>query len=389
MLPLGSMQMITTQSELDTYLARIRGAEVIFLDTEFLRETTYYPKLCVVQAKIKGDDPVAIDALSPDLELQPFWSAILDERMIKVFHAGRQDLEIIVTACGHVPTPLFDTQIAASVLGYGEQAGFETLVRAILKHQLDKGSQFTDWSRRPLTERQLKYALDDVRYLEPIYERLLHDLDKQSRASWVTEDMAVLSTLETYQIDPQSLWRRVKIKSDKPRDLAVLQAVAAWREIEAQRRDLPRGRVLKDDPMAEIALHHPRTIDELCAIRGLDKGMARGKLGGGLLEAVATGLGLSDDQCPRVNKRKPLHDEQELLLDILKLVVKMRARELGMAARMLASSDDLDVLVREGFEHSPLSSGWRYDVLGRELLENPRFGFEFDLRAQTIRLTHQ
>lgn len=382
------MNLITTQSDLDAYIARIRGADVIFLDTEFLRETTYYPKLCVIQAKIKGDDPVAIDALSDDLELQPFWSAILDPSMTKVFHAGRQDLEIIVTACGQVPTPLFDTQIAASVLGHGEQAGFETLVRSILKHQLDKGSQFTDWARRPLTDRQLKYALDDVRYLEPIYERLVHELETKNRAGWVAEDMAVLSNLETYQVDPQTMWRRVKIKSDKARDLAVLQAVAAWREAEAQKRDLPRGRVLKDDPMAEIALHHPRDIDELCAIRGIDKGMARGKLGGSLLDAVAAGLATPDELCPKVTRRKPLHDEQELLLDILKLVVKMRAREMGMAARMLASSDDLDTLVREGFDHSALSSGWRYDVLGRDLIEQPHFGFELDIKNRCVRLTH-
>jgi ribonuclease D len=380
------MTFITTQTDLDAYIARIKGQAVIFLDTEFLRERTYYAQLCVVQAKIPGDDPVAIDALSPDLELLPFWDALSDKNMTKVFHSGKQDLEIIFQASGNVPTPLFDTQIAASVLGYGEQAGFETLARTVLKTQLDKGSQFTDWARRPLTDRQLKYALDDVRYLEPIYDHLVSELATKNRVSWMADDVAELSNPKTYQVDLNTLWRRVKIKSDKPRDLAVLRSITAWREIEAQARDLPRGRIIKDDPLGEIALHHPRTLDELSAIRGIDKGMVKGKLGQGLLDAVANGLAVADDDCPRIPRRKGINDEQELLLDILKLIVKMRAREMGVAAKMLASSDELDSVVRDGFDGSVLSSGWRYDAIGRDLVEKTQFAFEMDVKGQRVSL---
>ncbi len=386
MLRLGPMTFITTQSELDTYVKTIRGARVIFLDTEFMRERTYYAQLCVVQAKIPGHDPVAIDALSDDLELMPFWDAIMDPAMIKVFHSGKQDLEIIYQATGTVPTPLFDTQIAASVLGHGEQAGFETLAREILHHQLDKGSQFTDWARRPLTDRQLTYALGDVLYLEPIYDALVSELAAKGRESWVVDEMRAISSPDTYRVDEFEVWRRVKMKSDRPRDLAVLRSVAAWREREAQARDIPRGRIIKDEPLGEIAQHHPRTIDELMAIRGIDKGMVKGRLGPLLLDAIADGLAVPDAECPRFPKRKPIHDEQELLIDILKLMVKMRARELGVATRMLASTDEIDDLVRNGFDTSVMARGWRYDAMGRDLVEKREFAFEMDVKGQRVRL---
>lgn len=385
LIPMTSIpSLITLQADLTAYCQKICGQHFIMLDTEFLRETTYYPKLCLIQAKLLGDDPVAIDALADGLDLAPFWQTIRDPDLLKVFHAGRQDLEIIVKADGRVPLPLFDTQIAASVLGFGEQVGFENLVRSVLHHQLDKGSQFTDWSRRPLTDRQLKYALDDVRYLEPVYLELTKQMKAQGREDWASSDLATLCDIATYQVDPNEIWRRVKIKSDKPRDLAVLRAVAAWRELEAQRRDMPRGRIIKDEPLGEIALHHPRTIDELCAIRGLDKGMARGKLGPSLLDAITAGLAVPDDDCPKLPRKKPLNDEQEALLDILKFVVKMRAREMGIAPRLLASSDDMEQLVRNDFATTRLAKGWRYDALGRSLTENPYFGFHIDLATKRV-----
>lgn len=381
---MSASPLITTQAALEAYAASIRGASFICLDTEFLRETTYYPLLCLIQAKTPGDEPIAIDPLAEGLDLRPFWAAITDPTLLKIFHAGRQDLEIIVRATGTVPTPLFDTQIAASVLGFGEQVGFENLVRSILHHQLDKGSQFTDWSRRPLTDRQVKYALDDVRYLEPVYQELTQQLTQQARTDWVIGDMESISDVATYQPDPDEAWRRVKIKSDHPRNLAVLRSVAAWREHEAQNRNMPRGRILKDEPLAEIALHHPRDVDELCAIRGLDKGMARGKLGPGLLAAIAEGLATPDHQCPKLPRKKPLSDEQEALIDILKFVAKMRAREIGVTPRLLASADDLDHIVRHDFKTSRLASGWRYDALGKDLVENPYFGFHLDLTHKRV-----
>lgn len=383
------MTLISSQQGLNDYAASIRGAAYICLDTEFLRETTYYPKLCLLQAKLPKGEPVAIDVLAEGLDLKPFWAAIADPETIKVFHAGRQDLEIIVNATGAVPHPLFDTQIAASVLGHGDQVGFEALTRAIVKHQVDKGSQFTDWSRRPLTDRQLKYALDDVRYLEPIYLDLVHELKARGRTDWVGGDLAALGDIGAYQLDPFSMWRRIKIKSDKPRDLAVLRAVAAWRELEAQRRDMPRGRIIKDEPMAEIALHHPRSVDELCAIRGLDKGMARGKLGPSLLTAIADGLALPDDQCPKQPRKKPLNDEQENLLEILKFVIKIRARELGLSPRLLATTDDLEQIVRDDFAASRLATGWRYDAIGNDLINRPYFGFKIDIAKKRVELTNQ
>lgn len=380
------MSWITTQQDLEAYLRRVRGAPVIFLDTEFLREKTYYAQLCVVQAKIPGDEAVAIDALSDDLELLPLWEHLKDPTLLKIFHSGKQDLEIIFQACGQVPGPLFDTQIAASVLGYGEQAGFETLARSLCQVQLDKGSQFTDWARRPLTDRQLTYALDDVRYLEPIYNKLSDEITRRNRARWMDDDLKILSDPATYTVDPDMLWRRVKIKSDKPRDLAVLRAVTAWREFEAQARDLPRGRIIKDDPLAEIAVHHPRDLDALEAIRGIDRGMVRGKLGTGLLAAVEQGLAVADADCPRIPKRRGINDEQELLLDILKLIIKMRARELGVAPKIIASADELDHVVRDGFDGSVLSSGWRFEAVGRDLIEKSEFAFEMDVKNHRIQL---
>ena len=381
------MTLITTQDALNTYAARLRGQKYVLLDTEFLREKTYYPQLCLIQAMIPDDEPVAIDALAEGLDLGPFWSAIADPTLLKVFHAGRQDLEIIVKATGAVPTPLFDTQIAASVLGYGEQVGFENLVRSILKHQLDKGSQFTDWARRPLTDRQVRYALDDVRYLDPIYKRLVNELKSRKRADWLDEDIAIISDVAIYQLDENELWRRVKIRSDRPRDLAVLRSITAWREREARARDLPRGRIIKDEPLGEIALHHPRTVDELAAIRGIDKGMARGKLGSALLAAIADGLALPEEQCPSIPRKRALSDEQEALLEILKFIVKMRARELSITPRLLASGDDLEHIVRHDFATSRLASGWRLEVFGRALLDRPYFGFELDLENKRVQIT--
>ena len=381
------MTLINTQNALQEYCARLARAEIVFLDTEFLRETTYYPLLCLIQAKIpgEGEEPVAIDALA-DIDLAPLWDALRRKTLLKVFHAARQDLEIILTEMGEIPTPLFDTQIAASVLGFGEQAGFEALVRGLLHHQLDKGSQFTDWSRRPLSTRQMAYALDDVRYLEPVCEKIAALLADKGRDDWVRPDFEALANPGLYRTEPMEAWKRLKIKSDRPKDLAVLRELAAWREREAQNRNVPRGRILKDDPLVEMALHHPRTPEELTNIRGIDKGMAKNRMGQGVLDAVARGLACPEDQAPVQPRKKPLNDEQDMLLDVLKLLVRLRAREIGVAPRLLATSDDLDHLARQGLAGSALETGWRYDVLGQELAEGRLYQLRPDLKNHRVRI---
>lgn len=380
------MTVITATSDLTAFCSAVQNTAVLYLDTEFLRETTYYAKLCLIQAKIPGMDPVAIDVLAEGIDLAPFWALMDKQHILKVFHAGRQDLEIIYQATGKLPSPLFDTQIAASVLGYGDQVGFEGLVRRIVEHQLDKGSQFTDWSRRPLTDRQLRYALDDVRYLEPVYQALINELETKGRTTWIQQDMKALGDPRLYDIDAHEVWRRIKIRSDKPRDLAMLQALAAWREQEARTKNVPRNRVMKDETLVEIALHAPRNDQDLAAIRGLEKGILTGKRGERLRAAIQTGLDIPDADCPHMTRKKPLSDDQELLLDLLKVLVRMRARDIGVSSKMLASTDDLEQLVRNGFEYSPLSSGWRFDALGQELMNGKRFAFDLDIQGRTVRI---
>lgn len=363
------MSIISTQSALDSLCQSLRQHPFITIDTEFLRDKTYYPTLCLVQVAPPEGEALAIDPLAKDLDLTPLFDLLADPAVIKVFHAARQDLEIFFNLTGKIPQSIFDTQVAAMVLGYGDQIGYLNLVQDICHKKLDKGAQFTDWSRRPLTERQLYYALDDVLWLREVYVHLDRQLKQRGRTEWVFEEMGILTTPDTYQNHPEEAWQRLKLRTDKPQAIAVLMEVAKWREAEAQRRNIPRGRILRDETLLDIAVHAPQNVDELKHIRGLGEDVARGKLGQALLHAIGTGLAMPKDQIPRQERKKPLPQNLVPVVEMLKLLLRIVASENDVAARLIASPEDLEALARADNADIPAMKGWRHDVFGREALD--------------------
>src|SRR6202035_4326540 len=287
--PPASLQPITATSELADACRRMAAHPFVTIDTEFLRETTYYPLLCVAQMA-SSEEAMVIDALAPGIDLAPFYALMADEKVMKVFHAARQDIEIVWHAAKLIPHPIFDTQVAAMVLGYGDSISYDQLVQRITGDTLDKSHRFTDWSRRPLSPAQVKYAISDVTHLRDVFNALDADLHKRGRAEWVGEEMEVLTSPETYRADPETAWQRLKTRVRKPKELAVLMEVAAWREREAQTRDVPRGRVLKDDVVGETATQAPTTVERPAALRSLPKGFERSRWGDAILDAVKHGL---------------------------------------------------------------------------------------------------
>ena len=283
------MDLIATTSELAAVCARLAKHPVITVDTEFLRETTYYPLLCVVQMA-SAEEAVVIDTLADGIDLKPFFELMADEKVLKVFHAARQDIEIVWHQAGIIPHPIFDTQVAAMVLGYGDSIAYDQLVERITGHRPDKTHRFTDWSRRPLTEEQMHYAVSDVTHLRDVFAALDADLKKRGRSDWVSEEMEVLTSPKTYDFHPERAWERLKTRVRKPKELAVLMEVAAWREQEAQSRDVPRSRVLKDDAVGDIATHAPTSLERLANLRSLPKGFDRSKWGADIVAAVQRGL---------------------------------------------------------------------------------------------------
>src|SRR5882672_8348861 len=299
------MTVIADSAELAGLCQRLAKAEYIAVDTEFMRDKTYYPQLCLVQ--IAGpEEAAAIDTLAPGVDLKPLFALLLDPAVIKVFHAARQDIETFFHIAGVIPTPLVDTQVAAMVCGFGDAVSYENLAAKLAGARIDKSSRFTDWAQRPLTDRQLQYALSDVTHLRPAYEHLARRLAKTGRSKWVAEEMAVLISPATYRLEPSEAWRRIKFRNDKPRALAILREIAAWREEEAQRRDLPRGRILKDESLCEIAAHAPYNVDELARCRGLSRSIAENKQGQAILAAVKRGLDIPANQLPPVPPRRDL-----------------------------------------------------------------------------------
>src|SRR5579862_5308720 len=296
-----SMQPITTTAELAAACKRMAAHPFVTVDTEFLRETTYYPLLCVAQMATT-DEALVVDALAPGIDLSPFYELMANEKVMKVFHAARQDIEIVWHGAKLIPHPIFDTQVAAMVLGYGDSISYDQLVQRITGDTLDKSHRFTDWTRRPLTDAQLVYAVSDVTHLRQVYLALVEDLERRGRADWVAEEMSVLTSPDTYRMEPDNAWLRLKTRVRKPRELAVLIEVAAWREREAQARDVPRGRVLKDEAIGDIAVHAPTTPEKLASLRSLPKGFERSKWGAEIIEAVKRGLARNPAELPRLDK---------------------------------------------------------------------------------------
>ncbi len=339
------------------------------LDTEFLRERTYYPQLCLVQVAAPDGDAILLDPLTGD-DMTDLEEALFDPDVVKVFHAGRQDLEIFVKLYGRVPAPLFDTQVAAMALGYGESVSYAALVADVCHHSIDKSQQYTDWSIRPLSAEQLAYAADDVLYLRQVYENFVERLDRLGRRAWIDEEMAALSDAGIYTVDPEKAWERIKIRSDKPPVLAVLRGLAAWREREAQRRDIPRPRIFKDETLAEIALTQPRNAQALARVRGFPSDLAERSLGQAVLKVVEEALALPKEDMPRVERAKPFPQELQPVLEMLKMLLRIQASENGVSARLIADGDDLQALAIGG-ENANVSclQGWRREAFGASALE--------------------
>ena len=357
---------VTDTETLVSLVEQLRRAPAVGIDTEFMRERTYFARLCLIQ--IASDDvaaiidPLAIDDLSPLLEL------VSDPRVVKIFHAGSQDLEIFYRLLGAVTAPVFDTQVAATLAGFQQQVGYGALVREMLDVQLDKGDTYTDWSKRPLSDTQVEYALNDVRYLPEMYRRLVAELDKEGRTSWLAADFGRMEDPATYEPLPEEQWRRVKrVSSLNRRQLALAREVAAWRELEAQRRDVPKRWVLGDESIVEIARRGPKTANELAAVRGVSDKVNRAAQKG-ILEAVGRGLAVPEADLPSIAKRKRVQGDVDGAVDLMIALVRTRAREHGVAMPLLASRDDLERLAGGEREASPLLEGWRRSMVGDELV---------------------
>ena len=364
------MKTITTTEDLAAFCEKAAQHDYVTVDTEFLRERTYYSKLCLVQLAVAGEaenDAVLVDPLEGDLSLEPLYDLFRDTSVVKVFHAARQDLEIFFVDAGVIPQPLFDTQVAAMVCGFGEQAGYETLVRKIAKQQLDKTSRFTDWSRRPLTDAQKKYALADVTHLRDIYEFLAEKLRKNDRAKWVAEELSILTDPDTYVTHPEEAWKRVKTRNNSGRFLAIVRELAGFRESYAQSRNIPRNRVFKDDALVELASTKPATPQDLGRSRLLLREARKGDIADGILVAVRTGIECPNKDQPKVDTRHEKLQVNPALADLLRVLLKAKAETYGVAPKLIANAAELDQIAA-GIRDLPSLKGWRADVFGDDAL---------------------
>jgi ribonuclease D len=360
--------LITTTSELALACQRFSRLSFVTVDTEFLRETTFWPILCVVQVA-SDDEALAIDALAPGLDLAPLFALMADPNVVKVFHAARQDVEIFWKLAGLVPSPMFDTQVAAMVCGYGDQVSYSELVQSICRVGIDKSSRFTDWARRPLAAAQIDYAIGDVTYLRDIYRALLAQLDKSGRRSWLEDEMKVLTSAATYEQHPERAWERFKTRARKPRDLAVLMDLAAWRENEAQTRDVPRARVLKDDILVEVALAAPRTSEALGNLRAFPRGMERSRAGEEILAAIERGLERDPKSLPKIERERRNGGGSAATVELLKVLLRQVSDESGVAGKMIANVDDLEAIAVNDGADVPAMQGWRRKLFGARALE--------------------
>jgi ribonuclease D len=359
------MSVVETTEDLKALVKELKSAPYIALDTEFMRDQTYWPKLCLLQVAAAGIEAI-IDPMSEGIDLKPFYELLKNKNIVKVLHASRQDIEIFFHQGHVIPDPLFDTQIAAMVCGFGEAASYETLARKLAHADIDKSARFTDWSRRPLSKRQLEYALADVTHLRVVYEALAKQLEKTGRSAWVEEEIAALKKPSLYQLDPKQAWRRLKARTNNKRFLATLAAIAEWREIEAQTRDQPRNRILKDEALLEIASHPPDKADGLDHIRAVPKGFAASRMGKALMEAIEAGSkspppdGIEPER-PR-RKREP----SQATVDLMKTLLRLRAEASGVAPRLIADTDDIEKLAAHEDDGVAALHGWRAEVFGND-----------------------
>jgi len=362
------MKTLTTTLELANFCSAAANHPFITVDTEFLRERTYYSKLCLIQIAYPGEgdeNAILLDPLSADISLEPLYDLFRNESVIKVFHAARQDLEIFFIDAGIIPKPLFDTQVAAMVCGFGDQVGYETLVRKVAKQSLDKSSRFTDWSRRPLTDAQKTYALADVTHLRVIYEKLAAKLAKNKRAHWVEEELQTLTNPETYITRPEEAWKRVKTRSNSARMLGIVRALAEFREAYAQSNNIPRNRVFKDDALIELASTKPQSVDDLQRSRLLLREARKGDIAKGILASVASAMALQPEQLPKLDKKEDAPDSNPALSEMLRVLLKAKTEHLGVAAKLIASAYDLDAMAA-GERNLDMLRGWRAEVFGND-----------------------
>lgn len=360
------MDLITTTADLADACTRLAKHPVITVDTEFLRETTYYPLLCVVQIA-SAEEAVVIDALAEGIDLAPFFALMADENVLKVFHAARQDIEIIWHRANIVPHPIFDTQVAAMVLGYGDSIAYDQLVERITGHRPDKTHRFTDWARRPLSKEQVHYAVSDVTHLRDVFAALDADLKRRGRSDWVSEEMEVLTSPKTYDFHPERAWERLKTRVRKPKELAVLMEVAAWREQEAQSRDVPRSRVLKDDAVGDIATHAPTSLERLGGLRSLPKGFERSKWGADILAAVQRGLARDPATLPKIEKPRN-NSNGAAIVELLKVLLRMTSERHAVASKVIATVDDLEQIAADDAADVAALHGWRRELFGEAAL---------------------
>lgn len=360
------MEMITTTGDLAALCSRLAKHGVITVDTEFLRETTYYPLLCVVQMA-SADEAAVIDTLAEGIDLRPFFDLMANEAVLKVFHAARQDIEIVFHLAGIIPHPVFDTQVAAMVLGYGDSIAYDQLVERISGARLDKTHRFTDWSRRPLSQDQMTYAVADVTHLRDVFAALDADLKKRGRNDWVSEEMEILTSPKTYDFHPERAWERLKTRVRKPKELAVLMEVAAWREQEAQSRDVPRSRILKDDAIGDIATHAPATLERLATLRSLPKGFDKSKWGQDIVAAVKRGTARDLTTLPKLDKPRG-NSNGGATVELLKVLLRMTSERHAVASKVIATVDDLEQIAADDNADVGALHGWRRELFGEAAL---------------------
>lgn len=379
------MTLITDSKTLAAFCRRQLGADYVAVDTEFIRDRTYWPKLCLVQ--VAGPEAAAvIDTLAPGIDIQPLQDLLFDPDVLKVFHAARQDIEIFFHQTGRIPAPLVDTQVVAMVCGFGDAVSYENLTAKLAGARIDKSSRFTDWAQRPLSERQLQYALSDVTHLRVAYDKLERRLKKTGRRRWVEEEMSILTDPATYRLDPREAWRRLKPRSDKPQFLAVLRELAAWREEEARTRDVPRNRILKDESLLEIAAHAPRTADDLARSRGLARGFAESRQGVAILAAIKRALELPAAEQPKPEPRTELPAGLGPVVDLLRVLLKLRCEENDVAQRLVASGDDLQSIAADDAAQVPALAGWRREMFGEDALALKHGRLALTAQSRRIRL---
>jgi len=380
--------LISDSAGLAALVERLSAAPFVAVDTEFMRENSYWPDLCLIQIA-SPEEAAAIDPKADGIDMKPLLDLLVDNmQVLKVFHAGGQDLEIVHNLTGKTPAPLFDTQVAAMALGFGEQVGYSNLIESMLGHVLDKGARFTDWSRRPLEKRQIDYAIADVTHLATIFPKMVERLKKNGRGAWLDEEMERLADPSSFAFAPEDAWKRLKLPGRNPQLLGRLRALAAWRENEARNKNLPRGRIAKDDTLQEIASHPPKTQEDLGRVRGLSAGWRSNDIGGRLMAALAGAKPLAPEEMPEREPRRPgLSKDAALVSDLLKLLLKIRSKESGVAPKLIARSDELEALAAGVREELNILSGWRFEEFGRDALDLVEGRLAFAITDGKLKMT--